>query len=101
MTDHTTLHINCLADKKLAWMLTARIEGLSFEDWVCSKLDEATADINQPWLNGLSEWARVSLLTAGFDSRESVQRAVDAGFELTSINNTGNRVKREVLEWLK
>lgn len=101
MANHTTLHINCQPEQKQSWMLSARIANMSFEDWVRATLDAASPDTAPAWLDGLSEWARVSLLSAGFDSRDSLQQAIDAGFELTSINNTGNRVKNEVLAWLK
>lgn len=102
MTDHTTLHINCDADEeKYKWMLTARIEGVAFEDWVRAKLNSSIIDANPPWLHGLSERSRVCLLGAGFKSRRGVAKAVKEGFDISALPNAGRRVTEEVLAWLK
>ena len=101
MADHTTLHVNCSADEKSVWMLTARIEGMAFEDWVRAKLNSHVIDANPSWLNGLTERARICLLGAGFKSRRGVTKAVKEGFDISALPNAGRRVKEEVLGWLK
>lgn len=101
MANHTTLHINCTAEQKQQWVLTARIEGIAFEDWVRSKLNACIIDANPPWLNGLSERARVCLLGAGFKSRRGVTKAVSEGLDISALPNAGRRVTDEVLAWLK
>lgn len=101
MAAHTTLHINCTSEQKQAWMLTARIAGMSFEDWVISQLNQAIIDPSPAWLDGLSEPARICLLSAGFNSRESLLQAIASGLDISSIPNAGYRVKQKVESWLK
>lgn len=101
MADHTTLHINCAAADKAAWMLTARATGMAFEDWVMQQLNAAAIDTNPAWLDGLSERARLCLLSAGFGSRESVMQAIIDGLDISTLSNAGNRVKTEVEQWIK
>lgn len=101
MTSHTTLHINCQGADKSAWVLSARVSGMAFEDWVTQQLNAAAINPNPEWLSGLSERARLCLLSAGFSSRESVQQAIADGFDIAALNNAGNRVKTEVDQWIK
>lgn len=101
MADHTTLHINCLPEDKKAWMLTARVAGMSLEEWVNRMLNLSTVDTEPEWLDGLSERARICLLGAGFYSRESVQHAINNGLDIATLSNAGRSVKTEVEQWLK
>lgn len=101
MAAHTTLHINCAAVDKATWMLTARASGMAFEDWVVQQLNAAAIDTNPAWLDGLSERARLCLLSAGFGSRESVLQAIADGLDIATIGNAGTRVKTEVETWIK
>lgn len=98
---HTTLHINCLAEQKQAWLLSARIAGMSFEQWVASTLNAATIDAAPPTLNGLSERARVCLLGEGIKTALQAKIAIASGLDIAKISNAGNSVKNEVLAWLK
>lgn len=101
MANHTTLHINCDAEEeKRRWVLTARIEGIAFDEWVRKKLNACIIDDNPPWLHGLSERARICLLGAGFTSRADVRGAADAFFNFSELPNAGSRVQEEILRWL-
>lgn len=101
MADHTTLHINCQTEQKQAWMLTARIQGMSFEQWVISTLNSATINAAPAALYGLSERARVCLLGAGIDSPQALQQAISSGLDIAALPNAGRRVNEEVIAWLK
>lgn len=101
MTDHTTLHIDCHASEKAAWVLSARASKMAFSDWVRQQLNAAVIDTNPAWLEGLSERARICLLAAGFNSRESLLQAITEGLDISTLGNAGGRVKSEVEQWLK
>lgn len=101
MAAHTTLHINCAAVDKAAWLLTARASGMAFEDWVVQQLNAAAIDTNPAWLDGLSERARLCLIASGFNSRESLFQAIAEGLDIATISNAGTRIKTEVEAWIK
>lgn len=101
MAAHTTLHINCQADDKAKWMLSARADGIAFADWVAQQLNAAAIDTNPSWANGLSERARLCLISSGFNSRESVLQAIAEGLDIAALSNAGNRVKTEIEQWIK
>lgn len=101
MSNHTTLHINCQANEKNAWMLTARAHGISFEQWVLRTLNSATVDTNPEWLHGLSERARLCILSTGFNSRNELLAAIGEGFDISTISNLGGSAKTEVEQWIK
>lgn len=101
MANHTTLHINCDADEeKRRWMLTARIEGMAFDEWVRKKLNACIIDDNPPWLDGLSERTRICLLGAGFGNLAEVRIADSLATDFSLLPNAGTRVRDEVLKWL-
>lgn len=100
MTNHTTLHIDCLPEQKQRWMLSSRIADQSFEQWVKNTLDAAITDSAPAWLDGLSERARVCILGGGFDGRQELLSAIADGFDIAALPNAGRRVKNEVLAWL-
>lgn len=102
MGDHTTLHVNCHATDKHAWVLSARICGMSLEDWVAFNLNSAAANHNPAWLGGLSERTRIGLLQSGFTSKKEIKRALEnPEFSWLAIPNFGPRCKREIEEWIK
>lgn len=101
MSNHTTLHINCEECDKAAWVLTARIVGMSFENWVTQQLNAAKIDCNPVWASGLSERATTALLTAGFNSREQVQNSVAESYDFAALSNAGNRIAEEITTWAK
>jgi len=68
---------------------------------VVHQLNAATIDTSPAWTIGLSERARVCLLSAGLTSRESVLQAIANGLDIATIGNAGHRVKTEVEQWIK
>lgn len=101
MADHTTLHINCTPEQKQAWMLSARISGRSFEDWVRLALDAANVDYAPAGLDGLSERARICLLSAGISNRQQLADAMTDGLDIITLPNAGRVVSNEVNQWIK
>ena len=83
------------------WVAASRAAGGNLESWVVATLNAASVNTNPEWLSGLSERAKYCLLSVKFYSRESVQRAINDGFDIASISNAGRKVKEEVLQWLK
>ena len=81
-------------------MLTARSRNLPFDEWVSKTLNDASIDTLPAWTAGLTERARICLLTATFNSREGVAQAIADGFDVATLQNAGKKVKREVEEWL-
>lgn len=101
MADHTTLHINCQPEQKQKWMLSARASGMAFEDWVIQQLNAAAIDTNPAWMDGLSERARLCLLAARFNCRDSVAQAIAEGFDIGGIQNAALSIKNEIEKWVK
>lgn len=101
MTEHTTLHVTCLPAEKMDWINSARVAGLPFAKWVRDTLNSATVDTAPPWMDGLSERARIALLGAGFDSRASIRQARADGFDFVALPNFGRRCEQELIEWLR
>lgn len=101
MADKSALHITCRPDEKLEWLNSARIAGVPFAKWVRDTLNAATADASPPWLDGLSARARIALLGAGFESRESIEQARAEGFDFVALPNFGRRCEKELIEWLR
>lgn len=98
MAKPTSLHLDeLLREDKRAWMNTARIKGVPFQQWVHDQLNAGVIDANPPGLRGLSEYTRVRLLAAGFANRADIQQAVAFGFDLRQL---GRRCERELSEWL-
>lgn len=101
MADPTTVTLHCKPDDKLRWLNSARVAGQPFAEWARDALEAASVDTRPPWAQGLSERATICLLGAGFDSRESVARALAEGFDIVPLPNAGRRVDAEVREWLE
>lgn len=99
MADHTTLHINCDPAQKYRWLLTARANNMSFEQWVTATLNAAAVDT--AWATGLSERTTACLISAGFGSRASVAEALEnPDYPWQAISNFGPRCKREIEDWI-
>lgn len=101
MADKSTLHITCRPAEKQGWLNSARVAGVPFAKWVRDSLNAAVVDTDPPWLEGLSVRARIGLLAAGFDSRESIERARTEGFDFVALPNFGRRCEQELIEWLR
>lgn len=104
MANSTELYIGgLLAEKKSAWMRSARVSGKPFAEWVIEALDNACIDTEPEWADGLSERATIALLGAGFDSRDALAAAIDEGRdeELIALPNFGRRCLAEVKTWLE
>lgn len=98
---NNVLHIDCPPAEKRAWINSARVAGQPLAKWVRDTLNAATVETNPPWMNGLSERARIGLLSAGFDSRASIDQARAEGFNFVSLPNFGRRCEKELIEWLR
>lgn len=102
MADKTTLYIDCCDPaEKSAWLASARVSGMPFEQWVRQSLDSATVDTNPAWLRGLSERARIALLGAGYRDVTEIRAAMaDPDTDLTKLPNFGRRCLAELEAWI-
>lgn len=101
-TETSELHITKIPrEDKCRWAAAARVSNKNLSAWVIDALNHAVPETNPAWAFGLGERARLCLLSAGFDSRESVAKAIADGFDIAAISNAGTRVKNEVEAWIK
>jgi len=101
-TETSELHITEIPrEDKCRWAAAACASNQKLAEWAVNALNNAVPETNPEWAFGLSERARLCLLSAGFDSRESVAKAVADGFDIAAISNAGTKIKDEVESWIK
>lgn len=100
-TKTNTIICACKPEQKQAWLLSARVSGMSFEEWVCKNLDAAIVETNPQWMAGLSERARVCLLEAGINHPALVADAFLKGVDFSLLNNAGRKIHEEICTWVR